>query len=234
MANYVNITLDTIGPSGVSVLINGDSDKATSSAVSLAIGCSDADTSGYQMKIWGTADAPSEAEAAWETYQAAKNVTLPSGDGLKTVYVKVRDDVWNESAAASDTINLYEKLPSITGLSVNKSKISFAEGQNVSIGSFYVDEDVDAVKIMLVQSINDSYDAATNIAIPCTNGSKIETDDGDLACVDGVLISQEKVGSAKGLGFVLYAQDISTVAPGDGVKIVKVFVRSAGTGSWSV
>ena len=58
MANYVNIILDTIGPSGVSVLINGDADKAITTAVTLTIGCSDADTSGYQMKIW-----------AWETYQ---------------------------------------------------------------------------------------------------------------------------------------------------------------------
>ncbi|MBQ7962066.1 MAG: hypothetical protein IJ289_05645 [Clostridia bacterium] len=234
MANYVNIILDTIGPSGVSVLINGDADKAITTAVTLTIGCSDADTSGYQMKIWGTADVPSEADAAWETYQTSKNVTLSAGDDLKTVYVKVRDDVWNESATASDTITLYEKLPSIIGLSVNKSKLSLVDGMNLTSGSFSVDENIDAIKIMIVQNANDAHNAATNIAIPVTHGSKIETDNGDLACTDGVLSAEQQVGSELGLGFVLYAQDISSVVPGDGVKIVKVFVRSAETGSWSV
>lgn len=233
MANYVNITLDTIGPSGVSVLINGDSDKATSSAVTLTIGCSDDDTSGYQMKIWGTADAHSEAEAAWETYQATKNVTLPSGDGLKTVYVKVRDDVWNESAEASDTITLYEKLPSIIGLSVNKSKLSLVDGQCMTQGSFGIDENIDAVRVMLVENVNDSYDTVTNISIPVTNGSVITNENGD-AISGSVLEAESIIDSIQLVYFDISAADINAVAPGDGVKIVKVFVRSAGTGSWSV
>ncbi len=234
MANYVNIILDTIGPSGVSVLINGNDDKAITTAVTLTIGCSDADLSGYQMKIWGTADAPTENGASWETYQATKNVVLPAGDGIKTVYVKVRDDVWNESATVSDTITLYEKLPSIIGLSVNKSKLSLIEGQNLTLGNFTVDENVDAIKVMIVQNSNDAHDAATNIAIPVANGSKIETDNGDLTCIDGVLKAEELVDCALGISFDIYASDINSVSPGDGVKIVKVFVRSAETGSWSV
>ncbi len=234
MANYVNIILDTIGPSGVSVLINGDADKAITTAVTLSIACADSDLTGYQMKIWGTADAPSEAEAIWETYQATKNVTLPSGDGLKTVYVKVRDDVWNESATASDTITLYEKLPSVTRLSVNKSKLSLVEGMNITSGNFLVDENIDALKIMLVQNGNDTHDAATNIAIPVTNGSKITTDNEDLPCIDGVLKTEKFVDCVLGIGFDIYADDINSVSPGDGVKIIKVFVRSAETGRWSI
>lgn len=234
MANYVNIILDTIGPSGVSVLINGDADKITSTAATLTISCTDTDLTGYQMKIWGTAAAPTESDAVWETFQDTKNVTLPAGDGLKTVYVKVRDDVWNESATASDTITLYEKLPSLIGLTVNKSKISLIEGQNTTSGSFCVDENIDAIKIMIVQSSNDSYDVATNISIPVTNGSKIETDDGNLPCIDGVLSAEQYVDSVKGLSFVIHAKDINSVSPGDGVKIIKVFVRSAASGNWSI
>ena len=234
MANFVNITLDTIAPTGVSVFINGNVEKTTSTAVSLTVGCADEDLSGYQMKIWGTADAPTEESASWETYQQTKNITLSSGDGLKTVYVKVRDDVWNESAAASDTITLYEKLPSIIGLSVNKSRISLVEGKNVTIGNFTVDENISEIKIMLVQNSNDSYDSATNVIIPTTNGSGIESDSGVLPCKNGVLHTEGVVDSVIGLSFSIYAADINNVSPGDGVKIVKVFVRSAETGSWSV
>ena len=233
MANYVNIILDTIGPSGVSVLINGDADKAITTAVTLTIGCSDTDLTGYQMKIWGTADAPSEADAAWETYQSEKNVTLPTGDGLKTVYVKVRDDVWNESAEASDTITLYEKLPSIIGLSVNKSKLSLVDGQCMTQGSFGIDENIDAVRVMLVENVNDSYDTVTNVSIPVTNGSVITNENGD-AISGSVLEAESIIDSIQLVYFDISAADINAVAPGDGVKIVKVFVRSAGTGSWSV
>ena len=62
----------------MSVKINGDEEKTTSTAVSLAITCSDADLTDYQMKIWGTATAPEEADAVWESYQEEKNVTLSS------------------------------------------------------------------------------------------------------------------------------------------------------------
>ena len=234
MANYINIILDTIGPSGVSVKINGDADKAITTAVTLAIACADTDLTGYQMKIWGTADVPTETDAIWETYQTTKNVTLSSGDGLKTVYVKVRDDVWNESATVSDTITLYEKLPSIIGLTVNKSKLSLVEGQNLTLGDFTVDENIDAIKVMIVQNANDVHDAATNIAIPVTNGSKIETDNGKLTCTDGVLMVEEIVNCVHGIIFNIYADDINSVSPGDGIKIIKVFVRSAETGKWSI
>ncbi len=233
MANYVNITLDTVAPAGVSVLVNGDAEKTTSSAVTLTIACEEA-ADGYQMKIWGTADAPTENSALWETYQATKNVVLPAGDGLKTVYVKVRDDVWNESAPVSDAITLYEKLPSVAGLSVNTSKISLVNGKNVTSGHFGFDENIDAVKIMIVQNVNDAHDTPTNIAIPRTNGSGMSNDNEQGTLSDAVLECEGMIDCVGIVYFDIYAADIASVAPGDGIKIVKVFVRSAETGSWSV
>ena len=233
MANYVNITLDTISPAGVEVLINDDDDKVTSTAAVLTISCTDTDLTGYQMKIWGTADAPEENDASWETYREEKGITLPAGDGLKTVYLKVRDDVWNESATVSDTVTLYEKLPSIISLSVNKSKLSLVEGQSVTVGSFGMDEDISAVRVMLVQNVNDTYDSVTNIAIPVTNGSRIWNENEET--ISGEFLDAEAfVSNAQLVNFDISAADINAVAPGDGVKIVKVFIRSAATGSWSV
>ena len=80
MAGYFNITLDTTGPSGVSVKINGDAVRTTSTAVTLDITCADSDTTGYQMKIWGDIGDTglSESDASWETFANSKNVTLSS------------------------------------------------------------------------------------------------------------------------------------------------------------
>lgn len=236
MANYVNLTLDTIGPAGVSVKINGDEERTTSTAVSLAITCSDADLTGYQMKIWGTAAAPEESDAAWESYQEEKNITLSSSDGIKTVYVRVRDDVWNESVTVSDTIVLYTELPSVN-FSIVDSKISLVSSKNLAGGNFGFDENIDAAKIMIVTDINARHDDETNIRIPATNGSFIYKDDSSLLTKqrEGYLEFENILCDKDYLHYcIIFAEDIAAVAPGDGIKIIKVFVRSATSGNWSV
>lgn len=236
MANYVNLTLDTIGPAGVSVKINGDEEKTTSTAVSLAITCSDADLTGYQMKIWGTATAPEEADAAWESYLEEKNVTLSDSDGIKTIYVKVRDDVWNESVTASDTISLNSKVPAVNFRIVD-SKLSLVQGKNTAGGNFGFDESIDAAKIMIVSDINARHDDDTNIRIPVTNGSFMFKDDDSLLTKEkeGYLEFENNICDKDYLNYyIIRAEDIAAVSPGDGVKILKLFVRSAETGSWSV
>ena len=50
---------------------------------------------------------------AWEAYAATKNLTLPSGDGLKTVRAQV-DDAAGNVGSASDTIQLVSEAPKIT------------------------------------------------------------------------------------------------------------------------
>ena len=106
MASYFNLVLDTLAPQGLTVKLNNGSQYTTSKNVTLSISVSDTATSGYQMKVWGIDGASSEDSASWETFAATKSIALPTGDGLKNVYVKVRDDVCNETAAASATITL--------------------------------------------------------------------------------------------------------------------------------
>ena len=88
MANYFNLILDTTGPSGVSVKINGDESKTTSTAVTLDIICTDADTTGYTMKVWGSiVDSmgkaiDTESSASWQNFSNSLNVVLdPSAEG---------------------------------------------------------------------------------------------------------------------------------------------------------
>ena len=236
MAGYFNLTLDTTAPSGVTVKINGDEEKTNSSAVMLTITCSDADTSGYQMKIWGTSDAQSEDSAEWETFANEKSATLPAGDGIKTVYVKVRDDVWNESAAVSDTIKIYTNVPVVTINGPDIAKISKVSGKDVSVITFNAGmSDISAFKVMVVENINAAHDAATNKRIPVAGGSKYSKDSGFftddetyLEASDGYMIMQDNI------TVTLYGTDLESASPGDGVKIVKVFVRDYNSELWSL
>ncbi len=237
MANYINLTLDTIAPSGISVLLNGGVTSTTSTAVTLGIECAEAEqNSDYQMKIWGTASAQTEAEAQWETFQNTKQITLPAGDGTKTVYVKVRDDVWNESATVSDSISFYGKIPTVN-VSANVSKLSFVNGKNVTMLNFVLDEECSEIKVMIVNNINDAHNASTNIAIPTANGSYLDFNDSTYQSQSNTLeyavSGNDNFQPVLGQFATIYAADIAQASPGDGVKIVKVFVKSAVSGNWS-
>src|SRR4051812_24174099 len=107
MASNFTLTLDTTGPAGVSIILNGNATYTGTQAVTAAIATSDGVTTGYQMKIWGSVDAaanpniqPLEVNSAWVAYGTSQAVTLSTGDGLKTVNLKIRDDVWNETSAS--------------------------------------------------------------------------------------------------------------------------------------
>ena len=102
MASFFNLILDTLAPSGLTLLLNNGATYATSSTVTASIAVEDATTTGYQMKIWGTKAAETEEKASWETFAASKSLVLPAGDGLKTVHIKVRDDVGQHGGSGRD------------------------------------------------------------------------------------------------------------------------------------
>lgn len=219
MASFFNLTLDTLAPSGLTLSIDNGAVYATKAAVALAIGVSDGDTTGYQMKIWGISGAETEADATWETYAASKSVTLTAGDGLKTVYIKVRDDVGNESAAVSDTITLDTAVPVVSITGPDKSKISKVAGYNSAAFSFSANVDFEEYKVCVAPATTSLQDAGT--VIPTTNGS--------------ANTSGSAGGYAKdtAINVTVKGADLEAASSGDGVKIVKVFVKNA-AGTWSV
>ena len=219
MASYFNLTLDTTAPSGLVVKVNGDNIYATSTAATLTLTMTDGDPTGYQMKIWGVEGVADEGSASWETYAASKSITLPAGDGLKTVHVKVRDDVGNESAEASDDITLNTKVPVVTITGPDKSKISKVEGFNKSIINFMADVAFEEYKVCVVPQNSSTQDAGT--VIGTTNGSQNTSgSDGDYPASENIQVT-------------ITGADLEAAATGDGVKIVKVFVKTA-AGIWSV
>lgn len=223
MASYFNLTLDTLAPAGLSVTINGDAVYATSTAVSLAIAVTDADTTGYQMKIWGLDGAAEETDANWETFTTTKNVTLPSGDGLKTVYVKVRDDVGNESAAASDTITLDTVVPSVTISGPDKTKISKIVGYDVAVINFMASVEFKQYKVCVVPATSSTQ----------TSGITIGTAGGSQNTSGNKGDGEDLFPKDTNIEVSINGTDLEAASSGDGVKIVKVFVQSQ-AGNWSV
>lgn len=218
MASYFNLTLDTLAPQGLTIKLNNGSQYTTNKTVQLAVNVTDESADGYQMKVWGIDGIAKESDAVWETLANVKDITLPTGDGLKTVYVKVRDDVCNETAAASATITLDTSVPAVTIIGPDVSRISKTAPKNVATFSFTSDVDFTEYKVKVVPSQSSLHDAGTLIGT--ANGSTNMTATGTFKASTAI--------SCK-----IYGKDLEAASSGDGEKIIKVFVKNA-HGTWSV
>ena len=214
MASYFNLTLDTLAPTISAFTINNGASVTTSTTVPLTITSTDA----ASMKIWGINGVATESAASWETFSSSKQVTLTSGDGTKTVYVKVRDSVYNESAASSDSITLSTAIPTITITGPDVNVISEQSGKNIATFSFSSSMALKAWKVKLVPANNSAQDAGTQI--PTTGGSTNMT---------GTTLAASTSKECK-----IYGSDLSTAAGGtDGTYIIKVFGQASANDLWS-
>ena len=216
MASYFNLTLDTTAPVISSFLINNGDTVTTSNVVTLSIS---ADGNPVSIKIWGISGAATESAASWETFAATKQVTLNgSSDGNYTVYIKVRDAVWNESSQASDTITLSTAIPTITITGPDVSAISEVSGKNVASFSFKSDIALKAWKVKLVPATTSIHSAGTQMG---TAGGSTNMTGTTLAA-----------NTSKNC--TINGSDLSAAAGGtDGTYIIKVFGQSAANDLWS-
>jgi len=218
MASYFNLTLDTLAPQGLTIKLNNGSQYTTSKAVRLAINVTDESADGYQMKVWGIDGIAKESDAVWETLANVKDITLSTGDGLKTVYVKVRDDVYNETAVASTSITLDTSVPAVTIIGPDVSRISKTSPKDVATFSFTSDVAFTEYKIKVVPSKSSLHDAGTLIGT--VNGSTNMSATGTFEASTAI--------SCK-----IYGKDLEIASSGDGEKIIKVFVKNT-VGTWSI
>lgn len=218
MASYFNLTLDTLAPQGLTIKLNNGSQYTTSKVVQLAINVTDESADGYQMKVWGIDGIAKESDAVWETLANVKDITLSTGDGLKTVYVKVRDDVYNETAVTSTSITLDTSVPAVTIIGPDVSRISKTSPKDVATFSFTSDVAFTEYKIKVVPSKSSLHDAGTLIG--AANGSTNMSATGTFKASTAI--------SCK-----VYGKDLEAASSGDGEKIIKVFVKNA-HGTWSV
>ena len=135
------------------------------------------------------------------------------------MYVKVRDDVGNESTAASDTITLDTAVPAVTISGPDKARISKVSGYSKSIFNFTADVIFDEYKVCVVPANSSTQDAGTTI--PTTGGSvNTSGSAGDYPASTNIQVTID-------------AADLETASSGDGAKIIKVFVKNK-AGTWSV
>ena len=215
MASYFQLTLDTLAPTITAFSINDNASVTTSREVTLSITATGDPVS---MKIWGINGVASESAASWETFSATKNVTLTSGDGTKTVYIKVRDAVYNESAASSDSITLSTAIPTITITGPDVSTISEQSGKDTATFSFTSSTALKAWKVKLVPANNSAHDAGTQI--PTTGGS---------TNMSGTTLAANTSKSC-----TIKGADLSSAAGGsDGTYIIKVFGQASANDLWS-
>lgn len=226
MASYFNLTLDTTAPVGLGISLNDNALYTTATAVTLKTTMTDEDTAGYQMKVWGVDGVEDEASAAWETFAAEKSITLPTGDGLKTVHVKVRDDVWNESAAVSDDITLTTAVPVVSFTGPDVTNISKVEGKNSSVVNFTVDVPFVAYKVCLVPAANSLQDAG--VVIPVDGGS-INTSGAAEEGGEAFPANTPITTTIKGADLEAAGAD----GTGDVASIIKIFAQNE-AGIWSV
>jgi len=223
--NYFNLTLDTTSPSNAIISLEGGSQYASQQLITATISTSDTPTTGYQMKIFGDVDTTynaniqaNEETSSWITYNPSQQIKLSTVDGSKTVYLKIRDDVYNESAIVSDSIILDTQVPIVTLTGADLTKISKQTGKNVSSFSFSSDSDFVEYKVKVVGSSGAAHDTGT--LIPTTNGSSNTSGTGTFT-------------SASAINVQINGADLELASSGDGTKIIKVFVRE-NSNAWSV
>ncbi len=128
-----SIILDTTAPSQVNITITGKGDTPSTHtndvSVTLSISAEDA-TSGVQyMKLSNDMDF---SDVSWINYTTSKEWTLNSGDGTKTVYIKVKDRVGKESSIYLDNITLDTTAPTLSSVSIDSGQ-TYTNTTNVTL-----------------------------------------------------------------------------------------------------
>lgn len=226
MANYFSLTLDTTAPSSPSIVLDGGATYATQQLIDATISTGDGATVGYQMKIWGSVDGTenvniqsTEGASSWITFNTTQQVKLSSGDGNKTINLKIRDDVLNESSEVSDSVILDTTVPVVTIIGPDVPKISKVAGANVCSFSFTCDTIFNEYKVKVVSASGASHD--TGVQLLETNGSINMSGN-----VGGYPASTPINCQITGL-------DLETASAGDSAKTIKVFVKDE-SNQWSV
>lgn len=227
MASYFNVTLDTLAPQGVTFSINNNDTYSNSAAVTAYFSTEDVSTTNYQIKIWGAVNPASnadiqtlEGDSDWIAYSAEQAVVLSSEDGSKTVYAKVRDDVWNETSQLSDSITLDTAAPVVTisaGPDVNR--ISKVSGKRQVTFTWESDTAFIEYKVKVVSATNSIHSNGTTIVDTSTDSDNLS--------------GSSSYPATTGIVSVIDGRDLDDASPGDGEKVIKVFVLDTAS-NWSV
>jgi hypothetical protein len=144
------------------------------------------------MKIWGAVDAAydtdvqvAEGDSAWIAYSDTKTIKLSATGGSKTVYCKIRDNVYNATSQLSDAITFRTSGPADAAIEIDGGA-AYAVSQMVSLGLTTTDTPTTNYEMKIYGDVDAAYDAdvqplevnAAWIAYSATKSIKLSTGDG--------------------------------------------------------
>jgi hypothetical protein len=151
-------------------------------------------------------------------FSASKQIQLSTGDATKTLNVRLYDDVLNQSGQATDTIILNTTLPTLSLSTPDRTKISKQATKNQCNFNFQSDQLFTDYKVLVVSATNAVNTAGT--AIATTYGSVATSGTGG------------NYPANTPINVTITGGDLEVASPGDGDKIIKVFVKNQ-AGQWS-
>ncbi len=177
------------------IIINNGSPYTTKTTVSLALTYPGATY--MQFSTNGTTWTP------WGSYAATKSLTLPSGDGLKSVSVRFRDSKMVISDIYFATILLDTKAPAITAIAPTTGTI----GTIVTITGKYFGPTQGTSSVSFNGTAVTSYTSWTDTSIKCVVPSGTTTGNVTVTTTEG---------TSNGKLFTLKPPTITAIAPTTG------------------
>lgn len=116
-----SIIIDITPPANGRVIINNGASATNSPTVTLNLSATDATTIVSQAMI---SNDPGFNDAQWESFSNTRSWTFSTGDGTKTVYVKFKDLVGNETPAVSASIILDTGMPILPSISIQEGEFT--------------------------------------------------------------------------------------------------------------
>jgi uncharacterized delta-60 repeat protein len=138
-----SITLESTPPVG-SVTINTGDVYAENLSIDLTIFAEDAVSGVSDMMICNSSDFSS---CSWESYSVSKSWNLVEGDGSKSVYIKFRDNLGNESISYSDDIVLDTQAPTGSLLINNDSEFVLSKTTTLNITASDLGSGIDVMMV---------------------------------------------------------------------------------------
>ena len=165
------ITVDTTGPTGT-LLIAGDLDYVNDTQVTLTINGEDLTVISLMM----ISNDEGFTDVEWENYGTTKEWTLTSDDGEKTVYLKLKDIVENESDTIQATITLDTTLPFSPSVSIDEG--TYTNSQSITL-TLSASSDLAPIEKVMISESSDftgaewvDYSASINYTLSTGDGAK--------------------------------------------------------------
>jgi len=164
--------VDTSPPVLQSFQINGGAAYTNSPTVTVSLSASDYSGVTEMSFSWdGT------AWSSWEGYQTSKSLTLPAGDGQKSIHVRLRDVHGHVSSPTLATIILDQTPPSIASFTINGGA-AYTSSTSASLGIDTSDatSGLDVMQFSL-DGTNwtawESYSSSKSLTLPAGDGQKM-------------------------------------------------------------